>query len=113
LVSVTLIVYGPAVAPEETAKDPVTVPVEDMEQAGAGLEAIIVEGGFVASWQVREAPVANPAPKTLTVPSNVPKPTVALWPAPPVGEMRIVGPDTFWNPVVPNLVLGLEVTVIV
>jgi len=83
-------------AAAETAKEPVTAPVDDIEHVGAGLDANMVEAGLVASMQDRELPVAKAAPSTATVPSEVPKPRGALW-ATPSGVTVMVGVATFVN----------------
>ena len=108
LVSVTLTIYpGPTGAVFDTAKLPVTVPVEDIEQVVAGDAANSPDPAVRLKVQLREAPDANPPPVMLTVPSSVPYPGGAF-----VGDSAIVGPDTFWNEALPGLpLLGVTVTV--
>jgi len=68
--SFTWIVPAPAGAVFETAKVPVTVPVDDMEQEYAGVVAITL--ALETSVQARVLPPGKPPPATLTIPSRVP-----------------------------------------
>jgi hypothetical protein len=99
-VSVTVTLYAPTGILDETAKDPVTVPVADMEHVGTGLAAN--RPAVPVNEQLRALPVLNPPPVTVTVPSSVPYPGGAL-----LGYTAIVGLATFWNRAWPALPLGL------
>jgi hypothetical protein len=102
-VSVTLTIYaannGAVCA---TAKLPVTVPVEDIEQAVAGSGANNPDPAVRLRVQLlAEAEVANPPPEILTAPPSVPSGLRVPYPGGTlVGDRVIVGPVTTWNPLI-------------
>lgn len=81
--SVTLIVDPPAVDATETEKLDVTVPSPFMVQ----LEVPKISGPAVTAIRQLRVPLANPPPKTVTIPSEVPNPIGALV----IGVTFIVG----------------------
>jgi hypothetical protein len=81
-----------AVVVGATAKLPLTVPVIDIEQVGAGLVAKKIALLLDDRIQLRELPVGNPDPETMTFPSNVPNPGVVTF-----GDTKTNGPFTLKN----------------